>query len=81
MTDELDRQVQEKERRRSEEKDKAMRDEMKDLSYQYSISDHRTRERQHRYAENPKIYQYYSGIVEKQHERARNFDYTQIDLQ
>ena len=54
---------------------------MKDLRYQYSVFDHRTKERQHRYTENPRIQQYYSGIVEKQHEKARRFDYTQIDIQ
>lgn len=69
--DELDRQIKEKERKKNEEKSFERMEEMNNLNYQYSVFDHRKKERQHHYKNNPRIYEYYKGIKENQSQKER----------
>ena len=46
-------------------------EEMNNLNYQYSVFDHRKKERQHHYKNNPRIYEYYKGIKENQSQKEK----------
>ena len=58
-----------------------MRKDLNNLDFQYKVSDHRNKEREHHYYDNSKTYQYYQGLLAKKYEKANEFDYKQIELQ
>lgn len=79
MVNQLSRQIDDKQRVKHEERELHLQQEQRDLDYQSEVVEQRKRENVHILRQDPLAYHHYQGLVEKQHQRQRHFDYTQID--